>query len=135
MSTDPNPLKYMGTQSQETVNLADAMAQRFAHGSTLAPDSEAEKLRRHVGDASDRTAQAANSIGDAAQWVVGQATDSVKAAARTARQSSTQAIETYTRDDPIRALLIAAGTGALLMGLVAMIARSGGRSVRRRVGA
>lgn len=37
------------------------------------------------------------------------------------------AVSTYARDEPTKALLIAAATGAALMGLVALMSRSGGR--------
>jgi hypothetical protein len=40
----------------------------------------------------------------------------------------------YTRSDPIRAVLVAAGAGALLMIVAARMARSGARAVRRQVG-
>ncbi len=40
---------------------------------------------------------------------------------------------TYLRADPVRAVLIAAGAGALLMIVAARMARSGARAVRRRV--
>ena len=54
-------------------------------------------------------------------------------AAEHVRERATTALETYTKEDPIRVILIAAGTGALLMGLVAMMARSGARTVKRNV--
>ena len=49
------------------------------------------------------------------------------------RARATTAGTTYTKEDPVRALLIAAGVGALLMGLVAMMARSGVRTLKRKV--
>jgi ElaB/YqjD/DUF883 family membrane-anchored ribosome-binding protein len=111
MSNDPSPLKYMGTQSRETVNLAEAMARESG---------------RDVAAAGSR-------ISNAAGWAMGKAKDGLQSAAEQVRQRATTAVATYTRDDPIRAVLIAAGTGALLMVLVAMMARSGVRKVRRRV--
>ena len=131
MSSDPSPLKYMGTQSQETVNMAEAMAREAARGAEQMSHQTNEKLR---GNEASSVAHAGSKISDAASWAVGKAKDTAKAAADQVRERATQAVETYTRDDPIRAILIAAGTGALLMGLVAMIARSGVRSVRRKVG-
>jgi ElaB/YqjD/DUF883 family membrane-anchored ribosome-binding protein len=109
MSNDPSPLKYMGTQSRESLNLAEALARE-----------------------SGRDAAAAGSrIGNAAGWAMGKAKDGLQSATEQVRQRATTAVATYTRDDPIRAVLIAAGTGALLMVLVAMMARSGVRTVRR----
>lgn len=42
-------------------------------------------------------------------------------------------VATYTKADPVRAMLIAAATGALVMGLVSIVARSGVRTVRRKI--
>ncbi len=72
-------------------------------------------------------------IGDAASRVVDKAKEAVQTGAEQVRARATTAVTTYTKEDPVRALLIAAGVGALLMGLVAMMARSGVRTVKRRV--
>jgi ElaB/YqjD/DUF883 family membrane-anchored ribosome-binding protein len=93
MSNDPTTLKYMGTQSQETMNMAAALAH------------------------------------DA----VGKAKSTLQSAADRVRSRATSAVATYTRDDPVRAVLIAAGAGALAMVVLAMTARSGVRKVRRSV--
>ena len=76
---------------------------------------------------------AGSKIGDAASWALGKAKDTLHAAADEVRERATTAVTTYTKEDPIRAVLIAAGTGALLMLLVAMTVRSGVRTVKRKV--
>jgi ElaB/YqjD/DUF883 family membrane-anchored ribosome-binding protein len=68
-------------------------------------------------------------IGEAASWALGKS----KIALEQVRERATTAVATYTREDPIRAILIAAGTGALLMLLLSMTVRSGVRSVTRKV--
>ena len=81
-----------------------------------------------------RTVSAADSkIGDAAHWALGKAKDTLQSAADQVRERATAAVTTYTREDPIRAILIAAAAGALLMGLLAMTVRSGVRTVKRKV--
>ena len=77
-------------------------------------------------------AAAGGKIGDAATWALGRAKDTLESAAEQVRERATTAVVAYTKEDPIRAILIAAGTGALLMGLIAMMARSGVRTVRRK---
>ena len=93
MTHDPAPLKYLGTQSRDTVNMETALAERrvreAARGAT-------RSLGRHVRDG---------------------------AAAGAAM---------FTRSDPLRAVLVAAGAGALLMAVAAKLARSGARAVRRQ---
>jgi len=71
-------------------------------------------------------------IGDAAHWAVDKARNTLQSAAGHVRERAATAVETYTLKDPVRAILIAAGVGALLMGVVSMMARSGARRVRRR---
>jgi ElaB/YqjD/DUF883 family membrane-anchored ribosome-binding protein len=80
-----------------------------------------------------RTASAAGSkIGDAANGAMSKAKDTLQSAAEQVRERATTAVATYTKEDPIRAILIAAGTGALLMLLLAMTVRSGVRTVKRK---
>jgi len=124
MSTEPSPLKYMGTQSAETVNMAAAMA-RAVESST--------GRDRAVGVLSDEIDDASSKVGDAANWAMGKAKDTLRSAADQVRERATTAVATYTQEDPLRAVLIAAAVGAVLMGLLAMKARSGVRAVERRV--
>ena len=64
---------------------------------------------------------------------MGKATDTLRSAVDQVRGRATTAVATYTKEDPVRAILIAAGTGALLMGLLAMVAWSGVKTVKRNV--
>lgn len=59
--------------------------------------------------------------------------DALRAGAEHVRARATTFAATYTRKDPVRAWLIAAGVGALLMAVVSMTARSGARAVERRI--
>jgi ElaB/YqjD/DUF883 family membrane-anchored ribosome-binding protein len=133
MSNDPSPLKYMGTQSQETVAMEAIMAREAARATEQAADRTAETLADELHKASSSVADAGSTISNAASWAVDKAKDTAQAAAGQVRKRTTKALEGYTRDDPVRAILIAAGTGALLMVLVALMLRSGAGSVTRRV--
>jgi ElaB/YqjD/DUF883 family membrane-anchored ribosome-binding protein len=133
MSNDPSPLKYMGTQSQETVNMAAAIARAAAGSTERAADHAMETLPDKVDDASGGVAAVGSKISDAASWAVGEAKDTIRSAGERASDRSTTAVTSRTKEDPIRAILIAAGAGALLMGLVVMMARSGVRTVKRAV--
>jgi len=124
MSTEPSPLKYMGTQSQETVNMAAAMAR--------AVESK-ERRDQAVGTLSDDVDDASSKVGDAASWAMGKAKDALRSAAGQVRDRTKETVVTYTREDPLRAILIAAAVGALLMGIVARTTRSGVRAIDRRV--
>lgn len=124
-TTDPSPLKYMGTQSQETVNMAAALAR--------AVDSTEGRLDQAMGTAPGEIDDASSKVGDAASWAMGKAKATLQSAADQVRERATTAVSTYTREDPIRAILIAAGVGAVLMGVLASMTRSGARAVERRI--
>lgn len=72
-------------------------------------------------------------MSEAATWALDKAKEALHAGADLVSDRTRTAVTTYTQQDPVRAILIAAGTGALLMGLVSMLARSGARKVRRKV--
>jgi hypothetical protein len=61
------------------------------------------------------------------------AKDALQSAAGEVGDRALSAVATSTRKDPVRAVLIAAGVGAVLMSLLARMARSGARTVERRV--
>ena len=133
MSNDPSPLKYMGTQSHETMAMEAALAQRAVHSTEQAADQMLGKLADKIDATRGEIAAEGTRISGATNWAIDKAKDTLRSAAGYARKRATTTLETYTREDPIRAILIAAGTGAVLMGLVAMMARSGARTVRRNV--
>ena len=72
-------------------------------------------------------------LGDTAKRAAEKARSALHSAAEHARERTTTAMATYTEKDPLRAMLIAAGVGAVLTGLVTMMARSGVRRVKRRL--
>ena len=124
-TTDPSPLKYMGTQSQETVNMAAALAR--------AVDSTETRADQAMGKLADEVDEASSKVGAAANWAVGKAKATLQSAADQVRERATTAVATYTREDPIRAILIAAAVGAVLMGVLASMTKSGARAVERSV--
>lgn len=72
-------------------------------------------------------------ITEAAKWAVDKAKEGLGAGAERVRDRTTEAVATYTQQDPLRAILIAAGAGALAMALLSMVARSGARKVERKL--
>ena len=71
MSSYPSPLKYMGTQSHETMAMEAAMAQRAARSAERAADI-----------AADGTA-----IGDATRWATDKAKDTLRSRCRICRRA------------------------------------------------
>jgi ElaB/YqjD/DUF883 family membrane-anchored ribosome-binding protein len=64
-----------------------------------------------------------------ATWALDKAKEGLHAGADLVRDRTRAAVTTYTLRNPIRAILIAAGTGALLMALASMLARTGARKL------
>lgn len=72
-------------------------------------------------------------MAEAADWALDKAKEGLHAGAGLVRDYTRTAVTTYTLRDPVRAILIAAGTGALLMALAVVVVRSGVRKVGREV--
>lgn len=130
MAHEPSPLKYMGTQSPQTVHLAAAMAHTV--GTTERGDQVMRRLSRELARG-ERGIGEDSKIADAASWAIEKATDALRAAARQLRAQATTAVARPIRNDPVRSMLIAAAVGAVLMALLSMTARSRARAVERRV--
>ena len=65
-----------------------------------------------------------------ATWALDKAKEGLHAGADLVRDRTRTAVTTFTLRDPVRAILIAAGTGALLMALASILARAGARKLR-----
>ena len=78
-------------------------------------------------------ARTTGKLSAAAHWVMDKAQDTLQSAAGQVRERASTAVVTYTKNDPLRAILIAAATGAILMSLASRMARSGVRTVRRKI--
>jgi ElaB/YqjD/DUF883 family membrane-anchored ribosome-binding protein len=123
--SEPSPLKYMGTQSRETVNMAAAMAH--------AVDAAEGRADQALGKLADDVDEASSKLSDAAHWALAKTRETLRSAAEKVGERTKTTVATYTREDPVRAMLIAAAVGALLMGLVARTTKSGVRAIDRRI--
>ena len=102
MIHEPSPLIPMGTQSRETMDRlegADLRSQVLPHSTAI------------VDVAGSALGETKGTLGDAAD----QLRDHAKKASELASD--------YTRDAPVRAMLIAVATGAVLMGLISLATR------------
>ena len=85
------------------------------------------KSLEHVGSLADQAVQSADQAIKSSRRVANDALDSVRDTSRqlrdTARHASDSTVD-YIRDDPVKAILIAAATGAALMALVSLVSHS-----------
>ena len=89
------------------------------------------RFRRLAAKAYARTA--GSKTAEVATWAVDKAEEGLHAGADLVRDRTRTAVTTFTLRDPVRAILVAAGTGALLMALASMLARTGARKLRRKI--
>jgi ElaB/YqjD/DUF883 family membrane-anchored ribosome-binding protein len=90
-------------------------------------DKTADKVNGDIRNARQTANKLGETAAEQAQTIVGRGIDSAKAAAQQVRDSATQASEsvvTYTKENPVKAILIAAATGALLVTLFKALSRS-----------
>jgi ElaB/YqjD/DUF883 family membrane-anchored ribosome-binding protein len=133
VSDEQSPLKPMGTQSRETL----AMAEALSPAGVLARQREYEEALAPLAgvrdDAPSLTSTVAGKAGEAADRALGKAKAKIGSAARGAQAQATAAVADYTRADPLRAVFVAAGVGAALMIVLSSMARSGARAVDRTI--
>jgi hypothetical protein len=137
MSNDLPPLQRMGAQSQDTVNLAAAlaasMAKDTAQSAGRAAAGQLGGLSTEIEDSSRGVGAAETKISEATSWVFSKATAALRSATAHVQARATATVGAYIKEDPIKAILIAAGAGAIVMAVVAMTARAGARSITRHV--
>lgn len=90
-------------------------------------DKAADKVNGGIRNVRRTAAKVGETVSDQAQTILGRGIDSARATAQQVRDSATQASEslvTYTKENPVKAILIAAATGALLVTLFNALSRS-----------
>ncbi len=102
-------LKHLGTQSQESVNMAAASAQK-------ALEKTKDKVDEATSAFDDLAASTSAALQDAKE-TLGDLTDQLRQQLKVA----TDMAIAYTKEEPITALLLSAAAGALLMALVTML--------------
>lgn len=127
MTPDPNPLKPIDTRSKETMDVAAAATHDPFRSTQQSTDRAIGKVADMVDEARSQLAPAVDKMTDPvsvaidkAKGVFSDATDQLREQAKRASDIATG----YAKDEPLKAMLIAAATGALLVGLLTMTARS-----------
>jgi ElaB/YqjD/DUF883 family membrane-anchored ribosome-binding protein len=103
---------------------SDAVAEMFREVERLHAMGQIEDWQmQNAREAYARTT--GSKVGDVAVRALDKAREALQSGAEQVRDRATTAVTAYTREEPLKAILIAAGVGALLMGLVVMMARAG----------
>jgi ElaB/YqjD/DUF883 family membrane-anchored ribosome-binding protein len=87
----------------------------------------ADRLHNGISSARQTATKIGEKAADQTQTILGRGIDGAKSAAQQVRDSATQASEslvTYAKENPVKTILIAAASGALLLTLFNALSRS-----------
>ena len=119
--------KPLAQQSQDMADGAAATAQGAIRSTQRAADSALDRLSDKVDEVRSQAAPILNKVTSQAEAAARRGMDAVRDTSQQLRDKANQASDmtvAYVKDEPIKAMLIAAATGALLMGLITLMSRS-----------
>ena len=119
--------KPLGQQTQDVADNAAATAQGAIRSTQRAADSALDRLSDNVDEVCTQATPILNKVTSQAEAAARRGMDAVRDTSQQLRDKATQASDmtvAYVKDEPIKAMLIAAATGALLMGLITLMSRS-----------
>ena len=116
----------------DAANMADQAADR-ANSAIRSTQNVAntafDRMSDKVEDVRSSAAPLLNRLSSQAEAAARRSADAVRETSAQLRERAMQASDTtvsYIKDEPVKAVLIAAATGAVLMGLIALMSRSRG---------
>lgn len=115
------------THSPNLVDQTADSASRAIHSTQQAADRALVGLDDGVQQLRDQTSPRYDEAAQRARALAQQAAQSVRATTRQLRDSAVQLTDgtrQYVRDEPVKSVLIAAATGAVLIGLASLLSRS-----------
>ena len=124
VGSNPKPL---GQQGQDVANKSADKIQSGIQSTQSAANTAMNKASDKVSELKSDAAPMLDKVSDQAQKLMQQGREVLHDTTQKVREKAVQASDIavgYTKDEPMKAMLIAAATGALLMGLVSMMARS-----------
>ncbi|HWK83175.1 MAG TPA: hypothetical protein VNS61_05510 [Caldimonas sp.] len=113
-------------QSQPGQEIADKAA-NTAQSAIRSTHSALDSLSAKVDEIHDQAAPLLSRVSSQAEAAARRGIEAVRDTSQQLRDRALRASDSavgYVKDEPIKAMLIAAATGALLMGIVALISRS-----------
>jgi len=124
---DTSPTKSISQQGQDAADRAAHVAEGVIRSTQRAADGAMDSLSSRVDDVRSQAAPMLSKVTSQAEAAARRGMDAVRDTSQQLRDKATQASDmtaAYVKDEPIKAMLIAAATGAMLMGIVTMMARS-----------
>ena len=122
-----NTTKPLAQQGQDMADNAAAGAQNAIRSTQRAADSALDRMSEKVDEVRSQAAPFINRVSSQAEAAARRGMEAVRDTSQQLRERAVQAQDmtvAYVKDEPIKAMLIAAATGALLMGIISMLGRS-----------
>ena len=119
--------KPMSQQGQDMADDAAGTAQGAIRSTQRATDQALDRLSDKVDQVRSQAAPMINKVTSQAEAAARRGMEAVRDTSQQLRERALQAQDmtvAYVKDEPIKAMLIAAATGALLMGLITLMSRS-----------
>jgi ElaB/YqjD/DUF883 family membrane-anchored ribosome-binding protein len=127
MNTASSTTKPLAQQGQDLADKAAQNAQSSIRSTQKAADSALDSLSSKVDDLHDQAAPLLSRVSSQAEAAARRGIEAVRDTSQQLRERALRVSDSavgYVKDEPIKAMLIAAATGALLMGIVALMSRS-----------
>jgi len=119
--------KPLAQQGQEAADKVADQAQGAIRSTQRAADSALDSLSSKVDEVRDQAAPLLSRVSSQAEAAARRGIEAVRDTSQQLREKALRASDSavgYVKDEPIKAMLIAAATGALLMGVIALMSRS-----------
>jgi ElaB/YqjD/DUF883 family membrane-anchored ribosome-binding protein len=110
----------LADQAAQSADSAIKSTQRFANEAL-------DTLSDKVGEVRDQAAPVLNRVAEKAETLARRGLEAVKDSSQVVRDRALRASDStvaYIKDEPVKAILIAAATGAALMALISLMTRS-----------
>lgn len=127
MSTMSGTTNTLSQQGQEALDKGASNAQGAVRSTQRAADSAFDAVSEKIEDARGQVAPMLSKVSSQAEAAARRGMDAVRDTSQQLREKAVHAQDVtvaYVKDEPVKAMLIAAATGALLMGLISMMGRS-----------
>jgi ElaB/YqjD/DUF883 family membrane-anchored ribosome-binding protein len=118
-------IKSQAQQAQDMGDNAADTAQGAIRSTQRTTDQALNRLSDTVEDVRSKAGPMLNKVTSQAEAAARRGMDAVRDTSQQLRERAVQASDmtvAYVKDEPIKAMLIAAATGAVLMGLISMLA-------------
>ncbi len=127
MNTVSGSSTPLSTSGQEALDKGASTAQGALRSTQRSVDSAFETMSDKIDEARGQVAPVLSKVSSQAEAAARRGMEAVRDTSQQLRERAVQASDmtvAYVKDEPVKAMLIAAATGALLMGIISMMGRS-----------